>query len=336
MSQTVRWGILGPGKIAHKFAAALNHTEGAQLAAVASRDVRRAETFASQFGAARTYSDYRQLVEDPSVDMIYVATPHAFHHEHTLLCLQHQKAVLCEKPLALNTGQVSNMIATAKQQRTFLMEAMWSRCLPFARKIEELISQDVLGPVQYVRADFGFRAPFNPAGRLFDTALGGGSLLDVGIYPVFLATLLLGEPSGIQAAGRLTSTGADESCNIQLRYSGGRSASLLSSIGMQTSLTAEIVGTKGRIEIPAPWYKTERFTLYIGFNESQQEFLFPHHHNGYEYEIREAIRCFREGLTESPLLPHSFSLQLSRIMDAVREQCGVVYQADGANLSPVQ
>ena len=331
MNQTVRWGILGPGKIAHKFAAALNHTEGAQLAAVASRDAGRAQAFAGQFGAARVYSDYRQLAEDPAVDMIYVATPHAFHQEHTLLCLQHHKAVLCEKPLALNTNQVVSMITTAQQQGSFLMEGMWSRCLPFTRKIEELISQDVLGPVQYVRADFGFRAPFNPSGRLFDTALGGGSLLDVGIYPIFLATLLLGEPSGIHATGRLTGTGADESCNIQLRYAHGRSASLLSSIGMQTGLTAEIVGTKGRIEIPAPWYKTERFTLYIGFNEKEEEFLFPHHHNGYEYEAREAMRCFREGLTESPLLPHSFSLQLSRIMEAVREQCGVVYQADGAD-----
>lgn len=326
MNKTVRWGILGPGKIAHKFAAALNHTPGAQLVAVASRDAERAKVFAAQFGAKQVYNDYRRLVEDPEVDIIYVATPHAFHCEHTELCLQHHKAVLCEKPLALNTKQVSRMIQTAREQNTFLMEGMWSRCLPFTRKIEELL--EVIGPVQHVRADFGFRAPVDPAGRLFDTALGGGSLLDVGIYPLFLATLLLGEPSGIYATGRLTGTGADEYCNIQLRYPGGQSASLLSSIGMQTGLTAEINGTSGRIEVPAPWYKTERFTQFMGFNEGQQEWLFPHHHNGYEYEAMEAMRCLQEGLTESPLLPHSFSLRLSRIMDEVRKQCGVVYKED--------
>ncbi|MBE7173444.1 MAG: Gfo/Idh/MocA family oxidoreductase [Williamsia sp.] len=326
MNKTVRWGILGPGKIAHKFASALNHTPGAELVAVASRDAERAQHFANQFKARRAYSDYRQLAEDGEVDIVYVATPHAFHCEHTLLCLEHHKAVLCEKPLALNNEQVSRMINTARKQACFLMEGMWSRCLPFTRKIEALL--DEIGPVQFVRADFGFRAPADPASRLFDPALGGGSLLDVGIYPIALATLFLGEPAGIYATGRLAATGADEYCNIQLRYPGGQSASLLSSIGMQTGLTAEIVGTKGRVEVPAPWYKTERFTRYLGFNEGQQEFHFPHDHNGYEYEIREAMRCLQEGLTESPLLPHSFSMQLSRIMDEVRRQCGVVYEAD--------
>lgn len=328
MQQPVRWGILGPGKIAHKFASALLHAGGARLTAVASRDAGRAQQFARQFGAGQVYNDYRQLAEDPQVDMIYVATPHAFHCEHSQLCLQHHKGVLCEKPLALNGKQVSAMIETARRHNSFLMEGMWSRCLPFTRKIEELIREDVIGPVQHVRADFGFRAPFDPAGRLFDTALGGGSLLDVGIYPLFLATLLLGEPSGIHATGRLSVTGADEYCNIQLRYAGGGSASLLSSISMQTGLTAEIVGTKGRIEIPAPWYKTERFTLYIGFNERQEEYSFPHDHNGYEWEAREAMRCWREGRAESPLLPHSFSVLLCRIMDEVRRQCGVVYKED--------
>lgn len=328
MKKTYRWGILGPGKIAEKFASALRYTEGAEVFAVASRDWDRANQFAGRYGATRVYDDYRKLAEDPEIDIIYVATPHAFHCEHSVLCLEHQKPVLCEKPLALSTNQVIKMVSKAQQQQTFFMEGMWSRCMPYAKKVMELVNNDVIGPVQYVRADFGFNTPFDPGGRLFNPDLGGGSLLDVGIYPLYLVTMLLGEPSRIQSVGRLSATGADEYCNVQLQYAGGQTANIFSSIVMQTPVTAEIIGTKGRIEIPAPWYKTDRFSVIMGFNESRQEFAFPHEHNGFEHEIREVTACLGNGLTECPVMPHSFSLQLSRIMDTVRKQCGIVYKED--------
>ncbi len=328
MNKTYRWGILGPGKIAEKFASALRYTESAKVYAVASRDYDRAESFAARWGAVKVYNDYAQLAQDPDVDIIYIATPHAFHCEQSILCLEHRKPVLCEKPLALSANQVTKMISKAQEQNVFFMEGMWSRCMPFVKKIQELIQEDTIGAVQYVRADFGFKAPFDPQGRLFDPGLGGGSLLDVGIYPLYLVTLLLGIPERIQSIGRLSSTGADEYCNIQFGYPGGQTAAVFSTIAMQTTVTAEIIGTKGRIEIPAPWYKTERFKVIIGFNESEQEYHFPHEHNGFEHEIREVTDCLNRGLTECPLMPHAFSLELSRIMDTVREQCGVVYGGD--------
>lgn len=328
MDKTYRWGILGPGRIAEKFASALRYTEGAELYAVASRDGNRAAGFAGRWGASRVYNDYRKLAEDPLVDIIYIAVPHAFHCEQSLLCLEHRKPVLCEKPLALSTAQATKMISKAREQQVFFMEGMWSRCMPFIKKILELIEQDVIGPVQYVRADFGFRAPFDPAGRLYNPDLGGGSLLDVGIYPLYLLTLLLGVPGKVHTVGRLSSTGIDEYCHVQFAYPGGQTAAMLSAITMQTPLTAEIIGTKGRIEIAAPWYKTERFKVIIGFNESEQEYAFPHGHNGFEHEIREVTDCLNKGLLESPLMPHEFSLKLSRIMDEVREQVGVVYRED--------
>ena len=328
MNKTYRWGILGPGKIAEKFASALRYTERAEVFAVASRDMNRANEFAGRHGASHVYDDYQKLAADPEVDIIYVATPHAFHCEHTLLCLEHGKAVLCEKPLALNTRQVMEMVSKAQQRNIFFMEGMWSRCMPYAKKIMELVAADVIGPVQYVRADFGFNTPFDPGGRLFNPDLGGGSLLDVGIYPLYLVTMLLGEPARIQSAGRLASTGADEYCNVLFQYAGGQTANIFSSIAMQTSLTAEIIGTKGRIQIPAPWYKTDRFTVIMGFNESQQEYSFPHEHNGFEHEIREVTACLDQELTECPIMPHSFSILLSQIMDTVKKQNGIVYEAD--------
>ena len=328
MDKTYRWGILGPGRIAEKFASALRYTERAEVFAVASRDMERASQFAGKYGASHVYDDYRRLAEDPEVDIIYIATPHAFHCEQSLLCLDHGKPVLCEKPLSLSAGQATKIIAKAREQQVFFMEGMWSRCMPFTKKILELISDNVIGPVQYVRADFGFRAPVDTGGRLYNVALGGGSLLDVGIYPLSMITLLLGEPARIQAVGKLSGTGADEYCNVQFQYQGGQTAGFFSSITMQTPLTAEIIGTKGRIELSAPWYKTESFTVTIGFDQSEV-YRFPHEHNGFEHEIREVTQCLDEGLTESPLMPLSFSELLSRITDTIKEQCGIVYQEHG-------
>ncbi|MDR3711785.1 MAG: Gfo/Idh/MocA family oxidoreductase [Puia sp.] len=325
--QAKQWGIIGPGKIAAKFAAALAITEGAELAAVASRDEARAGEFAGKFGAPRSYGDYGMLAKDPGVDAVYIATPHGFHCEHALLCLQQGKAVLCEKPMALSNRQVQEMVDASRTHKTFLMEAMWTRFLPMTGKLLALIVEGRIGKVKYVRADFGFAPPFNPDGRLYNKALGGGSLLDIGIYPLFLCQLLLGEPSGIMAAAQLAPTGADDSCVAALHYPDGALAVISSLFSCQTSITAEIAGTEGIIRIPTPWYKNNRLTL-SRQGLPDEEFRLEPVVNGFEYQIRETMRCMDNGLIESPDLTHAFSLSMSRVMDAIRKQCGVFYPGE--------
>ncbi|MEJ7768671.1 MAG: Gfo/Idh/MocA family oxidoreductase [Chitinophagaceae bacterium] len=324
MHKPFRWGILGAGNIAEKFASALNYTENAEIYAVASRDADKAKKLADKYGASHAYGHYNQLAEDPSVDIIYIATPHAFHCEQAIMCLQHKKAVLCEKPMALSLEQVRRMVNAAKKNSTFLMEGMWSAFMPSITKMQELIAQDAIGPVQFIRADFGFQAPTDATNRLYNLELGGGSLLDVGIYPLFLTTLLLGEPSRIQSMATLAETGADACCSMQFQYPGGEFANIFSSITFKSSLTAEITGTKGRILLHRPFYKATSISLEPDEGEVQQ-FSLPHEHNGFEYEIREVMQCLEKGLVECPLMPFENSLVMAGVMDTVRAQCGVVY-----------
>ena len=323
MSKNYRWGIIGAGKIAAKFASAINYTEGAELYAVASRDQNNADTFKSTHHASVCYNDYEKLAMDPLVDVIYIATPHAFHSNQAVMCMQHGKPVLCEKPMALDRIEVSKMISAAKENDCFLMEGMWSRFMPAINKVLE-IKDEALGQLRYARADFGFQAPYDPDSRLFNRSLGGGSLLDVGIYPLFLTVLLFGEPETIQALGKLSGTGADEYCNVQFQYAGGETASIFSSITVKTSLTAELAGTKGRIYMHNPWYRTNLVTLEPNEGEPRQ-FSFPYDHNGFEYQVRHVMDCLDKGLKESPLMPLDFSLTMSRMMDKIREQVGVIY-----------
>lgn len=322
-----RWGIIGPGKIAAKFAAALPLAGRATLEAVASGNADRAKEFAAKFGAVRSYTRYEDLAADPLIDAIYVATPHGFHAEHALLCLQQGKAVLCEKPMALSARQVQMMVEAARENKAFLMEAMWSRFLPVIEKTLGLIGDGQLGTVKYIRADFGFAAPFHPEGRLYNLRLGGGSLLDIGIYPLFLCLLLLGEPDTIHAAAHLAPTGADETCQAILHYRDGRSAMISSTLACQTSITAEIAGTAGMIQLSTPWYKNDKLTL-IRPGEEAQVFAVEPMVNGFEYQIREVTACLDKGIIESPLHSHADSLRLSRTMDAIRGQVGVSYPGE--------
>jgi predicted dehydrogenase len=323
----VKWGIIGPGKIANKFAMALTLVEGASLGAVASRDAGRAREFAAVHGATRWYESYEQLAADPALDAVYVATPHGFHEEHALLCLRRGKAVLCEKPMALFSGQVRAMVDAAREKHVFLMEAMWSRFLPIMEKTLELIREGCIGEIRYVRADFGFPAPFNPEGRLYNLRLGGGSLLDIGVYPLFLCLQLLGEPDSIRAAGHLAPTGSDETCHAILQYRDGRSAVISSTLACPTSITAEIGGTEGMILLPSPWYKNDNL-VWKRTGSAEQAFRFEPVVNGFEYQIREVVRCLEEGLIESPSMPHAFSLTMSKVMDAIRDQLGVRYPGE--------
>ncbi len=319
-----RWGIIGPGKIAQKFAAAIPLAGNAVLYAVASSDGGRARAFAEKYGAATYYDRYEALISDPEIDAVYIATPHAFHARHALLCLSQNKPVLCEKPMALNHAQVKQMVDVSRLHHTFLMEAMWTRFLPAIEKILEIVNAGSIGTVGHVRGDFGFYAPFDPDSRLFDLKLGGGSLLDIGVYPLWLCLAVLGKPDEITASGTLAPTGADESCLAVLHYKKGAIASAFSTLNVYTSLTAEVGGTTGTVVIPSPWYKSNTFSLRRP-GEEEQRFTFEAVDNGFEYQIREVMRCLNLGLIESPLMSHAFSLSLSETMGLIRQQLGVSY-----------
>jgi predicted dehydrogenase len=324
---TIRWGIIGPGHIAEKFAADLQHAPGCSLAAVASRSYERAKNFANRFHAPVFYGSYAEIVNDSDIDIIYVATPHNLHCENTLLCLNHGKAVLCEKPFALNLKEAELMVNASRKNRVFLMEAFWSRFNPVIQKIKSIIDSGELGKIRMLKADFGFKAPYNPEGRVFNPKLGGGSLMDVGVYPLFLCSLLLGKPELIKAAAQLTASGIDESCGMTLKYENGAIAILSSSVVTSTEAEANISCEDGRIYIPARWYVPKEAQI-IQNNKPERWVKEAFEGFGYQFEALEANRCLEESRTESPLLSHDFSLLLMSTLDLIRKQCKIVYPND--------
>lgn len=323
----IRFGILGPGKIAHRFASAFEHATGALVYAVASRDHAKAKEFAATYHAEKAYGDYESLVNDANVDVIYVATPHPLHYEQTLLCLKHGKPVVCEKPLALNLRQAREMIEVATTQKVFLMEAMWSRFFPATKKVVELIQAGAIGDVQFLQADFGFATAVNPDHRTYNLALGGGAQLDVGVYPLFLALALLGRPQAIKAAGAVASTGADYNTSALLQFANGALAHIFSSFVADSPKQGDVVGTTGRLIIHAPWHKSQHVTLRMNTGKVT-EFPFPYPGNGFQFQIEEVVKCLREGKTESTLMPHALSLLMAEVSDEIRRQIGVKYAAD--------
>jgi predicted dehydrogenase len=324
-NKNYRWGILGAGRIAEKFCTALTHTAGSEVYAVASRDMDKAKEYAAKFSAAAVYDNYEDLVKDEKVDIVYIATPHVFHYEQAMLCLQNKKAVLCEKPLTLSSRQTAGLIKTATENKLFFMEGMWTACMPFIEKIGSLIKEDVIGAPKALVADFGFTAPVDLEGRLYNKSLGGGALMDVGVYPLFLATWLFGEPSSVKTIAKLSATGIDEYTSMLLQYPNGEIAQLLSAITFNTAVEAEIIGTKGRIKIRNPWFKATEFSIHL--NDGSTELVsIPHESNGFEHEIKEVMHCLDNGLLQSNKVPHHFTLMVSKIVDEVLQQAGVVYE----------
>jgi len=329
MKDTIRWGILGCGKIAHKFANDLRLVEGARLAAVASRDAANVAAFAKQFNAEHTFTSYEAMVKSDVIDVVYIATPHGLHHEHTLLCLNYGKAVLCEKAFALNSQQASEMIATAEAKKVFLMEAFWTKFLPQYQKVVSIIGSGQLGEIKWIQADFGFRAPDPPAQRIYDPALGGGSLLDVGIYPVFLALSLLGKPDSITASIVRHDTGVDEQWSSVFTYRNGVLATLSSSFVADTPVEAVIAGTKGRIQWRNRFHNAiGHVELVIGKEEPVPVETRREDGYGYQFEARHVGECLRQGLTESPVMTHADTLQLMHTLDEIRKICGITYPVD--------
>ena len=321
--RTFKWGIIGPGKIAGKFASDLKMVPGAELYAVASRDIEKAKAFSSEHDAKKSYGSYEELVLDKEVDVIYVATPHVFHHEHTLLCLENKKAVLCEKPLAINSLQVSEMIRAAKENKVFLMEAMWTNFLPHFQYVLDLVKTKKFGAVKSLEADFGFAAPYLPEKRLYNKVLGGGSLLDIGIYPLFAALSLMGVPETIKAKAKMSGTGVDESCDINLTYMDGAVACLSSTITKKTPTIATINFENAIITLQNRFH--EPTSILINSEGKQEEIKFEVTSIGYNYEAMHVQQMLAEGLTESTIMTFEKSRELMTLLDAVREKIGLVY-----------
>lgn len=319
-----RWGILGPGRIAHKFAADLLTLPDAKLWAVASTDAGRAAEFAGQYNIPHHYGRYEDLLTCPDLDVVYVATPHVLHHENALMLLNGGIAVLGEKPFAMNAEQVQQMVDTARQRGVFLMEALWSRFMPALQLVEEKLKSGAIGPVTLLKADFGFPAPFLPDKRLFNKSLGGGALLDIGIYPLFLAYWLMGMPDRIEATATFGETGVDEQCAILLHYADGRLAVLDSTLRAKTQCEAYIYGPDGHLHVPTRWHETQSLT--VAPNDREPETIsFARETFGYTYEAQHVMDCLRDGRTESPLWSLTDSLNLMQLLDTVRSRAGIVY-----------
>lgn len=330
MSKIIRWGILGAGSIAKKFATDLQHVQNAKLVAIGSRKQETADAFATLFNIEKSYSSYEQLVQDPNVDIVYIATPHVFHHANTLLCLDHNKAVLCEKPFAINTKQVTEMINMAKEKKIFLMEALWSRFLPHFIKLKELLAQKVIGDVTAMQANFGFKINAESNKRLSEIQLGGGTLLDIGIYNIFFALHILGDPADMDVAIVPNASGADEQCAITFKYKNGAVAQLFSTFKATIPVEVQIFGTEGNIKLNQRFYEPS-CTIEISKDGGRTYDSIPVEKSkgvGYEYEAQHATDCLLEGKLESNMMTFDQSLELIAVLDRVRAAVGLKYDGD--------
>jgi len=339
--QKVRWGILSTGYIANLFAEGLTAVEDAEIKAVGSRNQSTAEAFGARWGAPNRHGSYQALAQDPEVDVIYIGTPHPFHFEHTLLCLEAGKHVLVEKPFAINARQARQMIEVARAKGLFLMEAMWTRFLPAMVQVREWLASGAIGEVELVRANLSFMAEFDPRSRLFAPELAGGALLDVGIYPISFASMILGTPKTISSTACLGQTGTDDRSAYMLGYEGGKTALLSSAVRLSVPVQAEIIGTEGYIKIHEPWINPRVVTLATPAAPGVQSRLIfegnvfdtrtvhlPTQGNGYNYEAIEVGECLRAGQRESQTMPLDESLAIMETLDAIRAQWGLTYPVE--------
>ena len=323
MSDIFRWGIIGPGSIAHKFATGLRALDDAQIVAVGSRSQDRADAFADTYSVPNRHASYEALAEDPEVDAVYVATPHPFHKENSILCLKAGKPVLCEKPFTINQYEAREVIEVARSEGVFLMEAMWTRFLPITKQVKAWVTDGAIGEVRMLQADFGFRARLNPKGRLFDLALGGGGLLDIGIYPISYASMIFDtQPATISSQAHIGETGVDEQAAMVFGYDKGQLALISCGVRIKTPHEAKILGTDGMITIPQFW---DARTATLSTGDKEEEVTLEYAGNGYECEAAEVARCVREGKLESDLMSHRDTLANMQTLDAIREQWGLKY-----------
>jgi predicted dehydrogenase len=315
----LRWGVLGTGLIAGAFAADLAHTDSGVAVAVGSRSKAGADRFADRHGISRRHASYESLVSDPDVDAIYVATPHSFHQANALLALDAGKHVLVEKAFTMNAAEATDLVAAARDRGLFLMEAMWTRFLPHVVEIRRLLAEGSMGRIVTVTADHGQWFAYDPDFRLFAPELGGGALLDLGVYPVSFASMVLGTPDRIQALIEPAPTGVDGQVSMLLGHGGGAQAVLNCTSFAASATQASIVGTDGRIDVESPFYAPAAFTL-TPRDGQPTRFEPPATGHGLHYEAAEVARCLAEGLLESPSMPLNETIEIMRTMDAVLAQ----------------
>ncbi|MBN2712456.1 MAG: Gfo/Idh/MocA family oxidoreductase [Planctomycetes bacterium] len=327
MGGKFKWGIIGPGNIAKKFATGLKEVADAELYAVASRDKAKAENFIGEFGGAKAYGSYEEMLADPEVQAVYISTPHVFHKDNSMQCIRAGKAVLCEKPMTVNASEAQEVFDAAEKAGVLYMEAMWTRFLPIMERVRKLVAEGAIGEVRMLTADFGFRCGWNPESRLLNPALAGGGLLDVGIYPISFFSMLFGEPVTVQGTAHIGKTGVDEQAAWVFGYDEGRIAIGYSAVQTSTPHEAYILGTEGRIHIHAPWWVPSRMTVSKN-GADPEEVTLPPVGNGYNYEAQAVMDSVRKGELEHPLMTHAESLQIMKTMDKLRAQWGLKYPVE--------
>ncbi len=310
--------------MANSFADGLAHANNIELVAVASRTRSTAELFAAKHGIQKCFSSYAELANDPDIELVYIATPHSRHKDDSILCLQAGKHVLCEKPFAINAAEASAIVDAARQQKRFLMEAMWSRFLPSFVKLRQLLADDAIGSVQLLLAGGAFQPERGDGSYLWKPELGGGVLLDAGVYPVSVASMVLGTPAEIKACGRVGEYGIDEQDAVLLQHDTGATAMLYVSLNASASPDITVLGSRGRIYVHAPMFAPTRLDLQI-YGEEVQRFELPFIANGYQYQTMAAAAAIRDGRTESEIMPLDETLTIMRTLDRVRAQVGMCY-----------
>ncbi|GAA4657144.1 Gfo/Idh/MocA family protein [Arthrobacter cryoconiti] len=334
---TLRWGVVATGNIAKTVTADLALLEDATLQAVSSRSADSAVAFAEQFGFHTSYYDggpdglgapgYVQLVADPDIDVVYIATPHASHYDIAKAALEAGKHVLCEKALTITAAETRSLIALARAKKLFLMEAVWARFVPGFQRALEIITSGEIGDIKWVRADLGFPAPEDDTARIWAPADGGGALLDISVYPLLWAWACLGRPDAVSATGELTALGVDSQNTLTLTYDSGAQAQLISYLTSHGPRTATISGSKGYIETVGSVNNPKGLRICVGWeNERNETFDYPG--SGYTYQLREVTRCIQDGLSESTTMALDDSLAIMELFDEARRQMGISYPND--------
>lgn len=326
--KTIRWGIIGTGNIASQFATALKGMEDTEIAAVASRSLEKAEQFARKFSAQRAYGSYEELAADERIDAVYIATPHTEHLKNSELCIKHKKAVLCEKPITLNSKDTKYLMDLAKEHQVFLMEAMWTKFLPVTNQVKKWVAEGKIGSIKRMDIGFGFSNPIDYTHRTFNYDLAGGALLDMGIYPITYAIDIMGAlPVKIESYASFLENGVDEHNLTMFQFENGAIASLSSALSVNVGKSAVIVGDKGKIEVDEFWYAKEA-KVYDNGGNLIDTFKAAERINGYEYEAYEVNQCIREGKLESNRLPLKDTLEIMEIMDGIRNKWGLKYKQE--------
>ncbi len=325
MAEKLHWGILTTGYIANLFVADLAHDPDAEVVAVGARQQESAEAFGEAYNIPKRYGSYEALATDPDVDVIYIGSPHNFHKEHALMCLEAGKPVLVEKPLALNAGEVREMIAKAREKKLFMMEALWTRFFPAYEYLREVLASGAMGTIRMIHADFSHQeVPFDPEHRLFNPGLAGGALLDLGIYPVAFAYSIAGEPDQVTGAATIGETGVDHQSAALFNYGSGAIALLYASMVTASTIGATISGTGGVIQLPGNWWQPSEVHVRL---EGQEPMIkrFDYPGSGYQFEAIAVRKHLAAGDSESDMMPLAESLSMAQTMEALRQQWGIVY-----------